>query len=143
MRLSGSFINNLYTNLSALSRSAFPKRCNNCGEVFETEADFIQKTRALDNHSGLKSSVDDDDQSIVELYRNCTCGSTLLDFFNDRRDLSEKGLNRRETFGRIMSMLEKKGIPREQARQELLKFMRGQHSRVLEKMGIRLKKPGR
>lgn len=133
-----SFINDLYANLSALSKSAFPKHCNNCGRVFESEADFIQKTSTLHNHSGLKASLDDDDQPILELFRNCVCGSTLMDFFSERRDLSEKGIRRRETFGKLLEMLEEKGLPRDEARQELLNFMKGQHSPFLEKLGINL-----
>ncbi|MDY6825236.1 MAG: oxidoreductase [Thermodesulfobacteriota bacterium] len=139
MKFNDPFIDNLYANLKALSKSAFPKHCNNCGQVFETEADFIQKTTFIQDHSGLKACVDENEQPMVELFRNCTCGSTLLDFFNDRRDLSEKGVKRREVFEKLLVMLEKKGAPRTKAREEILKFMRGQNSPLLSEMGIRHK----
>ncbi|MCK9987662.1 MAG: hypothetical protein AzoDbin1_04134, partial [Azoarcus sp.] len=42
-----------------------------------------------------------DGQVIVELFRNCVCGSTLMDCFRDRRDTSEAGLRRRARFGEL------------------------------------------
>jgi hypothetical protein len=62
-----------------------------------------------------------------------------MECFNDRRDLSKAGLKRRELFGRLMAMLEKKGLPADQARPELLKLIHGEHSRVLEQLGIKFK----
>lgn len=137
---SNSFIDDLYSNLSALSKDSFPKHCNNCGRVFETERDFVLKTVSMEDHSGFKPDLDDDGRPLIELFRNCTCGSTLMDYFNERRDLSEKGIRRRETFEKILVMLEKKGWSRHQGRQELLKFMRGERSRYLESLGVRRKK---
>src|SRR6056297_1559747 len=134
-----AFIDELYASLSALSRSAFPKHCPNCGCVYKNELDFIQKTHAPGNHSGLKSGKDENENSVVELYRNCVCGSTLMDFFRERRDLSEQGQKRREIFGKLLEMLEEKGLPRHQARQELLAFMHGKTSRILEEMGVNLR----
>ena len=67
------------------------------------------------------------------------CVSTLMEFYNDRRDIRPAGQRRRELFGALLDMLEKKGLPEDTARTELLKMMYGRHSPVLEKMGIRFR----
>ena len=72
----------LLDGLQALADSAFPKRCNNCGRTFDSVRDFIAETVSVRNGiSGAKASRGDDEEVIVELYRNCVCGSTLMDFF--------------------------------------------------------------
>lgn len=128
----------LFEGLQALSDSAFPKKCGNCGRVYASPEDFFNHSRPINDRSGLKNSLDDEDTPIVELFRNCECGSTLMDFFEDRRDMSPKGLKRREVFGKMLTLLEKKGLPLEKARLELKGLMNGQHSEVLESMGVRL-----
>ena len=129
----------LFENLKALSESSFPKKCGSCGEVYESSEQFVQKTADIAGRSGLKSGRGDCGGQIVELFRNCICGSTLMECFNDRRDLSKAGLKRRILFGRLMTILEKKGLPADQARAELLKLIRGERSPVLEQMGVKFK----
>jgi hypothetical protein len=126
--------------LRSLSESAFPKHCSVCGRQFESVADFVRETGQVSGSRGLKEGWDDDDSTIVELFRNCPCGSTLMDFFGDRRDTSEAGLKRRESFGQIMTKLVSRGIPEDTARSELLKVLKGQNSPVLEKMGFKIKR---
>jgi hypothetical protein len=126
----------IFKGLKALSESAFPKRCGNCGRVFETSEQYIRETEKVSD-SGLKESYDDDDTPILEVYRNCICGSTLMDFFSDRRDLSEKGLKRRAIFQKVLDILAQKGIETPVARAELLKFMRSGESELLAKFGIK------
>lgn len=122
----------LLAGLNALAESAFPKRCRNCGAVFADVADYVKRTVPVSaTRSGLKQSVDDDGRTIVELYRNCTCGSTLMDFFSDRRDLSEGGNRRRQRFAELLDYLIGRGLVREVARGELLKVMRGEKSEIL------------
>lgn len=122
-----------FEGLQALADSSFPKKCSQCGKVFNTVDDFVGETEEVrSDTSGLKESWDDDDTPIVELFRNCSCGSTLMDFFTDRRDLSENGLKRREKFGEMMDMVVKAGMDADVARAELLKIMRGDHSKILE-----------
>lgn len=132
----------LFADLKTLSDSAFPKQCATCGRVYESPEDFIQNSSAPMSGSGLKQGWDDDDQNIVELFRNCECGSTLMDFFMDRRDGSERGLRRRDVFGRLLDTLEQKGLDRTTARQELVGVMNGNQSEKLESLGIRLKAKG-
>ena len=118
--------------LRALADSAFPKYCRNCGRTFATAEQFIEETEQIrQGTSGLKQSYDDDDLTIVEVYRNCPCGSTLMDYFSNRRDSSEVGLNRRKKFGEMLDMIVAKGIERDVARVELLKLLRGEHSEIL------------
>ncbi len=126
----------LFNNLKALSDASFPKRCAMCGREYASVEEYVEKTQDVSGQSGLKKGYDDDDKPIVELFRNCVCGSTLMDCFNDRRDVSEGGLKRRKLFGKLITMLSEKGIEAGKARQELLKVMRGEPSEVLEKLGI-------
>lgn len=126
----------LFNGLKALSDASFPKKCAFCGEEYATVEEYVQKTEDVSGTSGLKKGYDDDDKPIVELFRNCICGSTLMDCFNDRRDVSSEGLKRRELFGKLLKMLTDKGIEGAVARGELLKVIKGEHSPVLEQMGI-------
>lgn len=126
-----------YAGLRELAESAFPKRCRNCGRTYQTADEFIAATQPLaPERSGLKQSLDDDGRAIVELFRNCECGSTLMDCFNDRRDLSEAGLRRRQRFGELVDYLAGQGLPRLTARDELLKVMRGQPSELLGNLKV-------
>lgn len=61
-----------------------------------------------------------------------------MDFFIDRRDISPKGLKRREIFGKMLVLLEQKGLSSNTARAELKGVMDGRHSDLLESLGIRL-----
>jgi len=127
--------NGLLAGLKALADSAFPKRCNSCGRVFESADQFLRETRQLQqDRSGLKQSKDDNDVTIVEVYRNCPCGSTLMDFFTDRRDLSDAGLQRREKFAKLMDQLAAYGWSRDTARTELVKVLRGERSELIEQL---------
>ena len=116
-----------FEGLRALAEAAFPRHCACCGRVFATADEFIGQTRALrQNVSGLKQSFDDNNVAIVEVYRNCLCGSTLMDFFSDRRDTSEACQQRRLLFERLLPLLMKKGMERAAARAYLLHVVRGQ-----------------
>lgn len=131
----------LFNGLKALSEASFPKECEACGRRFESADAFINETQAVKKgSSGLKRSLDDHQQSIVELYRNCPCGATLMDNFTDRRDLSQSGVHRRELFGQLLQLLESKGLHSDRGRQELLKILNGEHSAILAKIGIETQK---
>lgn len=136
MMQNNSLLKGLYSGLSFIMASSFPKRCANCGSVFETADDFLERTRAAGSSSGLKESSDEDERPLVEVFRNCTCGSTLMEVCADRRDVSPAGLARREMFSELMKMLEGAGIEGPVARLELLKVMRGEQSALLEGLGL-------
>lgn len=125
----------LYSGLRELAAGAFPKTCSTCKRVYATAEEYVQATQRINGRTGLKSGEDDDGAMIVNLFRNCECGSTLLAEFRDRRDTSPQGLQRRERFGLLLEHLVAQGIERELARMELLKVTRGQHSELLA--GIR------
>lgn len=116
-----------FDGLRALAEAAFPKHCACCGRVFATADEFILQTQAMrQNVSGLKQSFDDNNVAIVEVYRNCLCGSTLMDFFSDRRSTSETSQQRRRLFERLLPLLQEKGMERHAAREYLLHVVRGQ-----------------
>jgi hypothetical protein len=80
-----------YKGLHAVDRESFPKRCANCGRVFPTVEAFVRETSPAGiGGRGFKRSVDDAGAVIVELFRNCPCGSTLMDSFSDRRRAARK-----------------------------------------------------
>lgn len=115
--------------LRALAAAAFPKHCNCCGRVFATAEEFMRQTQSVrKNITGLKQSFDDSNVAIVEAFRNCPCGSTLMDFFSDRRDISEASQHHRELFDKLLPHLQEKGMERTAARDYLLRIVRGQAS---------------
>lgn len=125
----GEFLN----GLRELAESAFPKRCPTCGRTFESAAEFVAQTQPVRaSHSGVKAAQDDNGVALLEIYRNCPCGSTLMDFFSERRDVSDKGLQRRQRFGELFDYLVANGMDKAIARTELLKVMRGEPSEVLK-----------
>ncbi|MEH6625643.1 MAG: oxidoreductase [Motiliproteus sp.] len=126
----------LFEGLKVLSESSFPKRCGHCGTVYQSADEFISKTAEINGHSGLKASRDDDESTLIELYRNCHCGSTLMEFFSERRDASGRGLQRRKKFSQLVLMLNKKGVATDDARHELKCWMRGEPCPKLKTLGF-------
>lgn len=124
----------LFGGLRELSVGAFPKTCANCGRVYPSLQDFLARTEAIAGRRSLKGSLDDDDRPIVELFRNCVCGSTLMDVCVSRRDESEAGQRRREKFDRMLDLLVERGVEREMARAELRKVVNGGKSALLEQV---------
>ena len=105
-----------------------------CGKIYNNEQDFIDETSKLSNQTGLKQSCDDDGQPLLELYRNCSCGSTLMNFFGDRRANDVAGERRRHKFGQLLEYLVSEGLEAAIARNELLKVMHGEKSEILSKI---------
>ena len=136
--MTGTNNHELFADLRALSEHSFPKRCSTCGRVYDSPRDFAEKSSSPPAGTGLKASLDDEDQPVIELFRNCECGSTLMDVFQDRRDTSGRGLRRRQVFQRLLERLETKGMSESEARQELLRVLRGESSDKLEALGIHL-----
>ncbi|TQV80022.1 oxidoreductase [Aliikangiella coralliicola] len=128
--------NSLFDDLVALEKCSFPKKCATCGLVYLNVEDFVAKTEAINKKTGLKSSEGDEGETILELFRNCSCGSTLLDFFENRRDTSGRGKKRRKAFEKVLVHLVKNGMDRKLARQELLYYMKHKKSKILEEAGL-------
>lgn len=130
-----SFHDELIKGLKALAESAFPKKCANCGRSFESAEQFLSETQKINaKTSGLKQVDDEDGSKIVEVFRNCPCGSTLMDFFGNRRDLSEAGEKRRGKFDELLNFLSENGLDKTTARTELIKVAHGEKSEILSKI---------
>ena len=135
MKKDNDFSRTFFEGLNSLAQSAFPKKCKTCGRLFETAEQFLKETEDIrESVTGLKQSRDDEGAIIVEVFRNCPCGSTLMDFFNDRRDQSRAGDARRKKFNDLLEFLLENGLEREMARNELLKVMRGEKSEILARI---------
>ncbi|MGB4066226.1 MAG: oxidoreductase [Azonexus sp.] len=125
----------LIRGLEALVETTFPKRCRCCGRSFADVADYVAQTHAMPSGAqGLKQSLGDDGQVVVDFFRNCPCGSTLMDSFNDRRNTSQQGEARRLRFCELMIYLESRGLSTSVARHELLEVMHGKPSEILTKI---------
>ena len=129
-----SMFDEFYRDLKAYYLDSFPKRCSTCGRIFATAERFIAETEAIRGGSGLKEGLDDLGQ-VVELFRNCPCGSTLMDIFADRRDDTEAGQARRRHFAELQALLVDQGLSSSEARRELRRFFQGEPSRVVELVG--------
>ena len=129
------FYSELFKGLRELAESAFPKKCTNCGRLFVSAEQFLLETQDVNaSTTGLKQSEDDDGSKIIEVFRNCPCGSTLMEFFNDRRGTSEAGTKRREKFEKLLDFLLDNNFDKMMARMELIKVLRGEKSEVLSKL---------
>jgi hypothetical protein len=133
-------VNELMQGLQALADTSFPKKCANCGREYQSVEEYILETEGLEK--GIKA-VEDEGEYFLEMYRNCVCGSTLMDFFQDRRDVSERGLKRRAAFGKVLDALVERGFERDIVRQELLKLLRRQPTDFFEKNNIDLSIPAK
>ncbi len=123
----------LFDGLQELKVGNFPKICPNCGRVYRSFTQFLAETKPLaPDKSGLKSSLDENDQPLVELFRNCVCGSTLMDFYRSRRDHSENGERRRVLFNELLAQFVARGLSPERASDELRVVMSGKRSELLE-----------
>lgn len=109
-----------------LEHQAFPKTCPVCGKVYRDEIQFFQETQALVGRPSGTRPIHDDpdvDHLYLEVYRNCACGTTLMERFHSRRDLSPAGLARRAAFEEVLGKLTLAGLSREAARLQLLRLI--------------------
>lgn len=124
-----------YDGLRPRGESSYPKTCGNCGRVYETPDDFFTGTdNSKPEDTGLRASKDEGGGVIVEAFRNCVCGSTLMENFSNRRNMSLAGSERRERFDQMLNYLVEIGLNAETAYTELLKVVRGGKSNLLAKI---------
>lgn len=114
----------LYQGLRAIWDTEFPKSCPKCGRVYYSFEEYLVDTLPLQSSSGLMGYNIGDPGQQVGLFRNCDCGTTIMAFCHDRRDLSEAGLKRRRLFGELMDRLVDGGISAQEAREKLLAALR-------------------
>lgn len=119
--------------LKELDRSTFPRACPKCGRPFADLAEFLRETVEPTGSTGL--SAYNLDRTIVAVYRNCKCQSTLMVVCQDRRDRTPAGLKRRQLFDRLVNHLQSAGLSASEARQEVLNLLRGEANRVVEVLG--------
>ncbi len=131
-------VTELYEGLQALLDAAFPKKCTGCGKTFMTLKEFLQGTYSTISSSGLKLSEQNTKRPVVELYRSCQCGATLMEFFHDRRDDSETGAMVRAKFAQLLDMLKNTGLSLGTARAELVQLLRGGQSQIFNMLGLHI-----
>ncbi len=134
--MESSWAQEFYRNLTTLVDADFPKRCPNCGKFYADSHAFLTETTpvkdmSFHDRSGLFSLAGMRPVAAISVFRNCICGSTMMADFHDRRDLSEKGMQRRAHFDAVIQTLCNHGIQDEEARTELRKVLRGEDSTKL------------
>ncbi|MEI6279526.1 MAG: oxidoreductase [Verrucomicrobiae bacterium] len=117
-------MHSLYQGLRAIWNTEFPKTCPKCDRVYHSFEEYLVDTLPLHHSSGLMGYKVGDVGEQVGLFRNCACGTTIMAFCHDRRDLSESGYKRRELFAELMNRLIDNGISAQEARERLLKELR-------------------
>lgn len=115
----------VYSGLKEIWNTEFPKTCASCGRTFGNITEFLALTSPPESHTGLQDYEDSPGSKRVGLFRNCSCGSTMATFCNDRRDTSSSGVLRRELFEKLLVRFEAAGIARPVAREKLLAALRG------------------
>jgi uncharacterized protein YozE (UPF0346 family) len=95
------YTESLTQRLYELYSDVFPKKCNNCGKLYNSRSEYIKDTYNFSLNSTLYDEIG------VQEYRNCKCGSTLLIITDDRRDMSSFGKVRRELFRICVNKIEK------------------------------------
>lgn len=122
--------NGIYKGLKAVSEDSFPRKCSCCGKSYSSVMDFVSRTDPVTNSNGFKQTSGDDEGSTVELFRNCACGSTLLESFHNRRDMSACGDKKRWAFTQLLDMLDAAGADIAAAREELRKIAHGEDAKI-------------
>ncbi len=128
-----AWLETFYGNLQSLVDTAFPKTCPKCGKVFKDSHAFLMETipvkdLTLSDRSGLFPLDGMGTAAAVGVFRNCTCGTTIMANFHDRRDLTEAGNERRARFDALVNMLCERGLNADTARDELRGLLRGEES---------------
>ncbi|OQW78627.1 MAG: hypothetical protein BVN35_02915 [Proteobacteria bacterium ST_bin11] len=126
-----------FDGLRALLDSTFPKTCGSCGYVYISAEQFFIETQDMPRgRSSLRSAIEDDGLILVEVFRNCRCGSTLMDEFGCRRNQSENGLKQRLAFETMLRALQARNISKDAARLEIVRFLQGQPNTLVAILNI-------
>lgn len=108
-----------------LEQSSFPRTCESCHKVYQSEREFFHETTPVAN-DGARIQANSESGGYLEISRHCQCGDTLMERFHSRRDLTEEGLRDRATFEDLLKAVEESGVERAQARTMLLDFLAGE-----------------
>jgi hypothetical protein len=126
----------VYKHLESVS-GVFPKVCGSCSREYPDLKSFMKDTEPVASSTGLAEFPAEEGSNSVGVFRNCQCGSTMLIACSDRRDMSEAGEERRRNFDNVLGWLENLGVEKAQGRKELRKFIHGERSELLERLGLR------
>ncbi len=113
----------LIEEFKRLMHGMFPKRCQCCGREFKDLDEFLAKTVPIPDGVSILASIEHEDTSVIDINRNCSCGSTLMVVASERRDTSPQGKDFRQKFGEAVKRLENNGVDGEKARKELLDML--------------------
>ena len=122
----------IHNDLLTIAKESFPKQCA-CGRRYENLEAFISGTEEVRDGRGLFLDDDYAKGAVVDMVRNCACGSTLMVAFQSRRDLSAEGDSRRAIFGRLQHFFSLSGMDPQVARTELLKIGHGEPSSLIQR----------
>jgi hypothetical protein len=114
-----------FRGIMSLGEYGLPAVCPGCGKIYHTLSEILRRSEQGLHDSGMLQAVGEDNQPLVGFYSLCECGKRIKVFVRDRRDRSAEGLLWRETFGELLEAFRGVGIPTQEARQELLKALRG------------------
>lgn len=113
-----------YRGLRAIWNTEFPKTCPKCARIYESFDECLVDTVTLPQSTGLMGYETGEPGQQVGLFRNCVCGTTILAFCHDRRDMSPAGDQRRAMFGELLDRLMETGLSAHVARGRLLVALR-------------------
>jgi len=135
----GTWLETFYNGLKTLVDTTFPKICTKCGRTYASQEAFLKETMPVrdltfEDKSGLFALEGGAADTTIGVFRNCVCGTTLMADFQDRRNASDVGQQRREQFDKLLAMLTEHGLHPKDARDELLSVLRGQHSSIIEEI---------
>jgi hypothetical protein len=123
----------IVVGLKSVIATAFPKKCSVCGKTYTDLTQFIAETSSINHNSGLIAEYDQNSMPVVYLFRNCSCGSTLMDICEDRRDIYNNA-KRREIFGNLLKIIIIKGVDEDHARSELINYLNGRPSTFIDQL---------
>lgn len=126
----------VFRELKSQVARCFPKTCESCGRKYPTLEDFLSATESTPYGSSFIEKAQFTDRSIVDILRNCACGSTLMVVLNERRDMTKRGTELRKLFDVLINVLDEHGIAKDRSREELIKYIRGGESPLLEEHGL-------
>ena len=126
-----ALINSVFKEFKELVNETFPKHCACCGRDYKNLNEFLAGTEALPSAVSMIQSLGGDDKSVIDILRNCACGTTLMAVFSERRDMSESGAKAREKFAQLLTLLTSSGLDKMIARRELLKMLHGEDSEYI------------
>lgn len=109
-----------FSDVEEMEELDFPKSCKKCGRVYENFEDYLRRTTAPEEGSANGSAKSPEARRALEFHRICQCGAPVVVQSENRRDLTAKGLRRRQAFGELQERLIDAGMPREEARGQLL-----------------------